>query len=309
MYKLDNGQIAHRNLKAVLMSLDALLQGIDSGIQAHLAWNQKLLRCALLRKTPGDDMMRPQAHLHCQFGQWFVRERAHLAEFDSGLVADIDGAHTRMHDAVRAMCTAVLEGRGADPEALAAYEDNQSAMISGLVELRHRVVQFAMREDPLTGLPLRHGLENLFDLRCKDAHRSGDHLYLAMIDIDRFKSVNDTFGHPVGDEALKHVAQCLRGALRDSDTLVRWGGEEFLVMLLCSDGEGASVLAERLLRKVRQTPLDLDRGPTLHLSVTVGLAGVCEGDDMAHAIYKADQALLQGKAQGRDRLVRCPCVK
>jgi len=291
------------------MSLDALLQGIDSGIQAHLAWNQKLLRCALLRKTPGDDMLRPQAHLHCQFGQWFTRERTHLSEFDSGLVSAIDGAHSRMHDAVRVMCNAVLEGRGADPETLTAYEANQSAMIAGLVELRHRVVQFAMREDPLTGLPLRHGLDNLFDMRRKDAHRNGEQLYLAMVDIDRFKVVNDTYGHPVGDEALKHVAQCLRGALRDTDTLVRWGGEEFLVMLLCADGDGAAVLAERLLRKVRQSPLHLAMGPTLNLSVTIGLAGACSDDDLAHAIYKADQALLQGKAQGRDRLVRCPCVK
>lgn len=290
------------------MSLDALLEGIDAGIQAHLAWNQRLLRCSLLRKTPGDDMLRPQPHLHCQFGQWFEQARGRLAEFDARLVADIDAAHSTMHDAVQRMCLAVLRGDAADPEALETYERCQSAMMAGLVEMRHRVVQFALREDPLTGLPLRHGMDNVFELRKKDAQRSGENLYLAMVDIDHFKAVNDTHGHPVGDQALRHVSQCLRDSLRDTDTLIRWGGEEFLVMMLCADGDGAAVLCERLLRAVRQSPLDVRTGPRLHLSITVGLAGVCGGDDLAQAVYRADQALLQGKAQGRDRLVRCPCA-
>ena len=89
-------------------------------------------------------------------------------------------------------------------------------MVTLLNELRERVAEAATHQDLLTGLPLRHGLEYAFGLRRKDARRDQAQLWLAMIDVDHFKAVNDSHGHAVGDVALQHVAPRLVGCLRES---------------------------------------------------------------------------------------------
>jgi diguanylate cyclase len=286
--------------------LEALVQGIDHGIESHLAWNQHLLRCALLHESPGADVFRPDAHSHCLFGVWFARHRSELDGFDAALVERIEKAHRSMHDAVHLMCHRVLQGRPAIAADLHAYEEGQSAMVALLNELRERVAEAAAHLDLLTGLPLRHGLDYAFRLRCKDARRGDEQLWLAMIDVDHFKWVNDNHGHAVGDVALQHVARCLVGCLRESDALFRFGGEEFLALFLVDERQGVELLAGRLLEAVSAAPLSTAAGATLRLSVTVGLARVREDEDLASATERADRAMLLGKAQGRDRFVLAP---
>jgi len=287
-------------------TLEALIQGIDHGIEAHLAWNQHLLRCALLHEAPGADVFRPDAHLHCPFGAWLSSHRYELETFDEALVERIAQAHQGMHDAVRLMCHRVLQGRPAIAADLAAYEQGQTTMVTLLNEMRERLAEAATHHDLLTGLPLRHGLEYTFGLRRKDARRSEAKLWLAMIDVDHFKSVNDHHGHAIGDIALQHIAQCLVGCLRETDALFRFGGEEFLALFLVREPQGVELLAARLLEAVSAAPLTTASGVTLHLTVTVGLARVRADEDLASATERADRAMLLGKAQGRGRFVLAP---
>ena len=291
---------------AELHTLEALVQGIDHGIEAHLAWNQHLLRCALLHEAPGDDVFRSDAHARCLFGVWFSSHRYELDTFDEALVERIAQAHQGMHDSVRAMCHRVLQGRPAIAADLHAYEQGQSAMVTLLNELRERIAEAAAHQDLLTGLPLRHGLEYAFGLRRKDARRGDAELWLAMIDIDHFKAVNDSHGHAVGDVALQHVARCLVGCLRETDALFRFGGEEFLALFLVDERQGVELLATRVLDAVSAAPLTTASGVTLHMSITLGLARVREDEDLAGATERADQAMLLGKAQGRGRFVLAP---
>ena len=285
---------------------DSLLEGIDRGIEAHLAWNQRLLRCALLRESPGDDVLRPNAHTLCRFGQWFYRHRAQLDTFDAALVQQIDASHQTMHDAVRRLCGSVLHGSTAAAPDLQAYELAQSEMVARLNKLREHVAEAATHRDLLTGLPLRHGLEYTFALRRNDARRAGAQLWLAMIDVDHFKSVNDTHGHGVGDQALRHLARQLGACMRDTDVLIRFGGEEFLALFLVREPPGVEVLAARALEAVGAAPLALASGVTLRLTVTLGLARVRADDDLISATERADHALLQGKMHGRNRYVLAP---
>ncbi len=287
-------------------TLEALVQGIDHGIEAHLAWNQHLLRCALLHESPGDDVFRPDAHAHCLFGVWLSSHRYALETFDQALVERIAQAHQGMHDAVRLMCHRVLQGRPAIAADLAAYEQGQTTMVTLLNELRERVAEAATHQDLLTGLPLRHGLEYAFGLRRKDARRGDEELWLAMIDVDHFKAVNDNYGHAVGDVALQHIARCLAECLRESDALFRFGGEEFLALFLVDELRDVESLAARVLDAGSAAPLKTASGVALQLSVTVGLARVRADEDLASATERADQAMLLGKAQGRGRFVLAP---
>ncbi len=118
--------------------------------------------------------------------------------------------------------------------------------------------------DPLTGLPLRYGIESDFDHCQKDALRNHSLLYVVMIDIDHFKRINDSYGHPVGDMVLRHLAGTLKQNLRGNEPLYRYGGEEFLWLMQCKSVEEAKQSAHRLLSTIRTTPIPIADAPACH---------------------------------------------
>lgn len=284
-------------------NFDHLMDGIARGIEAHVRWTHALLRCAFLHESPGDDMLRPNAHELCRFGLWFLRVRPELDQVDAALTEQIATTHADMHAAVSLMCTNALHGKAARAQDLALFERNQSAMVTYLNLLRQRIAAIATQHDVLTGLPLRHGLEHAFTMRSKDSIRTGHALWLAMVDVDRFKSVNDTHGHGVGDLALRHVAGILASTLRHNDVLIRFGGEEFLGLFLLGRDDSIHALGERILQKLRSNPLRTDTGLILPLTATVGFARVRVDEELRTAVERADYALLEGKTFGRDRYV------
>lgn len=284
-------------------SLEALVAGIDRGIEAHLQWNQRLMRCSLLRRAPEAQMMQVNGHELCDFGQWFTGARAQLDSIDPELALRADASHASMHAAVRRMCLCVTRGEAVDAADLDSYEATQSTMVALLNELRREITRSTAHHDPLTGLPLRHSLHSAFESRFRDTQRSGRQLHLAMIDVDHFKLVNDRYGHPAGDDALRHVARLLAQCMRASDCLIRYGGEEFLAILVMDHEAALEQVARRMLGVVRDAPLELQEQRPLCLTVTIGLTRVRPGDSLDVAVKRADDALLKGKAEGRDRFI------
>lgn len=291
------------NTLSASLNLEALMQGLDKGVEAHLGWTQRLLRCALLRESPGAEMVGAAPHLHCAFGVWLQTARTPLTLYGADLVTQLDESHQAMHAAVKALCGPALQGQAAMASDLAVFQDEQIRMVQVINQLRQVLALAHTRHDVLTGLPLRHGLEQAFALRGKDAQRHQQALYLAMIDLDHFKTVNDTYGHGVGDQALKHASNVLSATLRNNDTLIRFGGEEFLALFLVAAEAEAQALAERLLKQLRTQALGLVTGQSLRLTATIGLTRVVAGDSLDMAVSRADHALLQGKLHGRDRVV------
>jgi diguanylate cyclase (GGDEF)-like protein/PAS domain S-box-containing protein len=163
-----------------------------------------------------------------------------------------------------------------------------------------RLVELAAT-DPLTGLPNRRSflacLEDALDDGQRDPTRRSA---LLMIDIDHFKRVNDTHGHPIGDEVLQHAARLIRGSLRQHDRAGRLGGEEFAVLLDDVDPDTALALAERLRRTVAETPAPTAVGP-VSLTISLGLSCVF-GADPARVLGEADAALYRAKHSGRNRV-------
>ena len=125
-----------------------------------------------------------------------------------------------------------------------------------------------------------------------------------MIDVDNFKAVNDTYGHPVGDHALRIVAGTLRAGTRRYDRVGRWGGEEFLVVLPGSGPAEALIVAERLRQGVADTRVPLPDGDVLHLGMSLGVANVHPGSptSLDGVLRQADDALYRAKRLGRNRV-------
>jgi diguanylate cyclase (GGDEF)-like protein len=161
-------------------------------------------------------------------------------------------------------------------------------------------------EDPLTGLANRRHLGAVLELELRRARRQNDDLTLLLADVDFFKSYNDRYGHPEGDECLRRVSDALRSTFRRAGDLVaRYGGEEFAVVLPRCDAEAARVVAERLREAVERLGIR-HAGSTVcdHVTVSVGAASTrLAGATAAEALLRAaDAALYVAKAQGRNRI-------
>ena len=158
------------------------------------------------------------------------------------------------------------------------------------------------REDPLTGVPVRRLLERtlaeLFGRCCEQ----GGAVSVVMCDLDRFKEINDTYGHPVGDRALVAVAKTLDAHRRAADTCARYGGEEFALVLGDTDGESALAVAERLRQAVEALSLE-ERGRPICLTVSLGVASFPElwAAAPGELLALADEALYEAKRRGRNR--------
>lgn len=154
--------------------------------------------------------------------------------------------------------------------------------------------------DPLTRLARRHVLEETLRREIERLRRAGGHLALVLIDLDHFKQVNDTWGHPAGDAVLAHVGGLLRYATRGLDLPARVGGEEMAVLLIDADEAGAATFAERLQEQIRKMETRVPGG-VVRVTASMGVAVAREAADADALIAAADAALYRAKQQGRDR--------
>jgi diguanylate cyclase (GGDEF)-like protein len=160
--------------------------------------------------------------------------------------------------------------------------------------------------DPLTGAFNREFLVQRLPQEIAAARDLDRPLSLALVDVDRFKAVNDRYGHHVGDVVLTEVARRLRGAIRGGDLLVRYGGEEFLAVLPKADAGRAWEVGERMRQRVSERAFDLGDGIALLLRVSVGVAQWRSGELMPGLIERADAALYGAKDRGRNRVEVAP---
>jgi diguanylate cyclase (GGDEF)-like protein len=152
--------------------------------------------------------------------------------------------------------------------------------------------------DAMTGLINRRASEDILRLTVKQATKKRSQMCVIIIDVDHFKSINDTYGHPIGDEVLMRIAAILQGAVRDVDSSGRWGGEEFLVVLPDASVEIASKVAERICHTVQENVLT-----PRPVTVSCGVASIQHVESFTDLVKRADDALYQAKKTGRNRVV------
>jgi len=161
--------------------------------------------------------------------------------------------------------------------------------------------------DPLTQLWNRRYIEHQLNKEFSNFQRKGNLFCIVMIDVDLFKSVNDTFGHDIGDKILVYVAQVLKSSLRISDSISRYGGEEFLIILPDTSIDEAVNLAERMRLSINQEQLEILGGGKV--SISGGVATIQKGAKTAEELVKtADSMLYKAKSQGRNKIAWQPIV-
>jgi len=160
--------------------------------------------------------------------------------------------------------------------------------------------------DPLTKIANRRGFENRFDAEWGRAIREQASISLLIMDIDKFKNYNDTYGHQQGDKALKTFAEVSSSSInRSNDFLARWGGEEFVILLSNTDIKGASEIAESVRKSIETAVIPTEDGAATGITVSIGVSSVTPDTDTSSSdfISRADQALYKAKESGRNKVV------
>jgi diguanylate cyclase (GGDEF)-like protein len=181
------------------------------------------------------------------------------------------------------------------PESESVTQYLQS-VIDGLCELSLK--------DPLTGLSNRRHFRAVLDRTIDMVARSGDPALLLMLDIDHFKKVNDTYGHPAGDTVLQAIAKALAKCVRPMDTVARYGGEEFAVILPNCHAYFGGTIAERIRQTMQDMPIAIAAGTEIRVTVSIGGAYAPEWVRSTAALWteRADVQLYRAKSEGRNRV-------
>ncbi len=159
----------------------------------------------------------------------------------------------------------------------------------------------AAHVDPLTGSNNRAALDKTLQREIELAHRHQFPLSIVLLDLDKFKSINDNYGHSAGDYILKTLVTCIDETVRGSDILFRYGGEEFVLILSGTDTEGAQHIAERLRFAIETYPFVYDR-QEIAVTASLGVASLKKRDNAKRLFNKADSALYQAKDAGRNQV-------
>ena len=166
------------------------------------------------------------------------------------------------------------------------------------LEIEKSEYEKSSKEDPLTGCLNRAGFSSVLMREQENLVKNGSPVSFVILDIDHFKDVNDTWGHNVGDEVLVNLTKLIQGKIRNTDALVRWGGEEFVI--LCGDTpiQNAQFLAEKLRHAIEMTQLIKQQVVTC----SFGIAEMIAGEDPKRLFDRADKALYASKQAGRNRV-------
>jgi diguanylate cyclase (GGDEF)-like protein len=185
--------------------------------------------------------------------------------------------------------------------AIVGRELGGAVRMAALVEESQRLAA----TDSLTGLMNRRAFAASMAGELARCERHHYPLSLSLLDIDHFKQINDSRGHPVGDRVIAEVGELLRTHLRLSDLAARWGGEEFVVAYTSTDFVGARIAAERLRQTVEGLEIYGDAGDRISVTVSMGLASLHPNEALSSLVDRADRAMYVSKNAGRNRVTVC----
>ncbi len=275
--------------------IDDTVRSLNQSTDAHFRWLVKILRFIDSRNVDLPEISSDEAHLHCEFGHWLNTRLLEERE-DTNFLLDINKKHIHVHQACRNLISAIEQHRQTN-DVFNLFEESLLAFTEALTHYKVHLLQLRTSYDALTGLPLRRILDESFASMNKELGADG--LYLLLLDIDHFKKVNDNYGHLNGDIVLRSLALNISNNIRRSESMYRYGGEEFIVVLHASNDQDAVAIAERLRRDIAR--LETIAGEHLiRVTFTGGLTRIHEGESLREVLERADIALYTGKKSGRN---------
>lgn len=277
------------------------LKELGVSLVNHGIWARKLHRSLLCNCDPDESDFREDAHHHCRFGQWYYStENPRLLELEG--FKELEEQHKQVHANARGLLVARRDGKEISPEMYDQFTDTVHIFRTTVQSIQYEIVSEVCTLDQLTGVWNRYAMTHRINQEIELARRHGRSGAIALIDFDHFKKVNDQHGHIIGDAVLKNIISYMGEQIRKSDSIFRYGGEEFLFLLPNTGLDSAVEVLERLRRDIKNIPTPTDNAEEIFVSISIGMTGLDGQKTDKEIIDCADRALLTAKANGRDRL-------
>jgi diguanylate cyclase len=266
---------------------------------ALLEWSQAVL-IGLHYRAPEQALPRLAAS---EFGLWLQHKGGVLFESAPAL-RQITEAVTRLDDVVLPqLMLADAQQQVSMPDQVRELQELVARIKHLLNGLFDMVAEIESGSDPLTNVLNRRFLPSVVGREIAISTRQGSRFSVLLLDIDHFKAINDAHGHSGGDHVLRQFAEVVHQACRSSDFVFRYGGEEFLVVLVDTGQEAALAAAEKLGAEIRRHKFAIPEAGALGITASIGVATFDGHPDYAYLIDRADKALYRAKQEGRDRSV------
>ena len=276
-------------------------EGMKNALRFHSRWLGEFHKSIVCGTPFPDDVRLQDGHCRCNFGRWVaVLDTTPLAGDTE--IEKLRKLHAALHAKALELVERIEEDGLVVPVEYEGFLETHESFISKMDELIYEVIRTDLKFDPLTGTLGRPVMEEIVRREHLRSARTGTPACLAMVDIDRLKESNDTFGHGFGDKVLSVAANLFTEGLRPYDLLFRYGGDEFLICLPNADMVTARQIMERLRGSLESRVIPTRDG---HMATATASFGVAElgGASMEECIERADQALYQAKQAGRNLVV------
>ena len=283
--------------------LQRMHDGLQQAIRDHAEGQRRVIRTLVCRLAVDPADLRQDAFCSCGFGRWLHDPSQHTLK-QRPQYAPVEAGHRRLHELAAEVLSELIDRASVSAATFDRYAEQSVRLLVDLDSLRNDMAVALRSRDTVTGTYRR--LEVLPALReaRELAIRGVQGSCIAFMDLDRFKDVNDTFGHGLGDEVLAQAARCIIDHLRLYDRVFRYGGDEFLMLLPGTHPEEAWHLVDRIRQRLAETTLGLSpQGEVIRLTASFGITSLEPDLTVEECIARADKALLLAKAAGRNRVV------
>ena len=247
------------------------------------------------------DYEEDDTHRVCTFGEWYYSQAAPEIEENKEFI-QLGKIHEDLHVAMRDLLRKARNDGPIAPDDYERFLKTYNLFTDRLSELIQEINFAQYQFDPLTKLLNRRAFRKILEYEFNILQRNKRRCTIAMVDIDLFKNINDTYGHSEGDAVLKGLADLFLKQLRGYDTVGRFGGEEFIFCLPNTALSSAKKIMERLRKKVEQTGMPLTGGKVIHVKISIGMAELRVKGTIEGTLRNVDKALYNAKESGRNRV-------
>ncbi len=277
----------------------AILAQLDQAIYNHGQWFDSITRTLMCRLPHDNRDVADDAHRQCRLGQWYYGAAPDALRAHPGFIA-IEGEHREMHQLAAKLLQMAASGSAISPLDFDSFVNTLERLRLQLYTLKRELEEALYNLDSLTGANNRIGMLTKLREQQELVKRQVQACCIAMMDVGRFKAVNDTYGHVAGDRALAASTRYVMAHLRPYDKLFRYGGEEFLACMQNTDMATGYEVMERLRQGLAATPIEYGGGATLQITMSFGIALLDPDVSVEQSIERADKAMYAAKAAGRN---------
>jgi diguanylate cyclase len=279
-----------------------IIKALESAIIEHGKWLTSWHRSLLCRMPLSKDVVEKEAHLLSEFGKWYYNEKSHILQNHPDFNA-IDSAYRKLHENARRLTEKVINDGELDKKEYDIFLESEVKLSELLIKLRDEFHQALFSFDSLTHVLNRQAFLRILAQEYARSERTGKPCCIAMVDLDNFKNINDTYGHQAGDQALEQTAQFFMRNIRPYDTMCRYGGEEFLICLPQTQVNLAKRILKRLQEALSSLKITVNKKKNVHVTASFGLAVTEQNVSMMDTITRADSAMYAAKHGGGNRVI------